>query len=122
MKGPPIVLNVEMAAEIMNRFRETAVFRNWLLYAAAIMRTHFHLVVGVPDDPDPSEVLADFKSYASRGLNRKWPRPVSNTWWTSSGSKRKLPDHIAVVSAVRYVRDQFSPLQIWINPEAELDF
>jgi hypothetical protein len=78
------------------------------------MANHFHLVVGVPGDPDPSDVLGDFKSYASRALNRRWAKPAGGTWWTESGSKRKLPNETAVLGAIQYVKAQEYPLVIWV--------
>jgi hypothetical protein len=70
------------------------------------MANHVHVVVGVPDDPSPAKLLQILKSYASRTLNENWRRPASGTWWTSSGSTRKLADDEAIASAVRYVREQ----------------
>ena len=63
------------------------------------------------------DVLHDFKSYASRTLNRGWGKPVNGTWWTGGGSKRKLPNEEAVRHAVQYVRDQEFPLVVWVNEE-----
>ena len=83
------------------------------LLAAAVMANHVHLVVGVVGDPDPERILHSFKSYASRVLNKQWQRPRNGTWWTSSGSKRKLPSERAVTGAVRYVLDQKHPLVVW---------
>jgi len=100
----------------MEQFRETARFRNWLLVAAAVMANHCHVVVGVPGDPEPDTLLRDLKAYASRRLNSRWPRPESGTWWTESGSKRKLKDNLAILGAARYVRDQEFPLAVWIDP------
>src|SRR5262245_26730916 len=92
LKCPPIYLVVDQAQETFDRFTETASIRQWLLCAVAVMANHFHMVVGVPGDPNPEDLLRDFKSYASRGLNRRWSKPASEMWWTTSGSKRKLPD------------------------------
>jgi REP element-mobilizing transposase RayT len=78
------------------------------------MRNHVHLVVGVPGDPEPADLLRDFKSYGSRALSRRWGKPANGTWWTESGSKRKLPNEPAVGAAIRYVREQPHPLVIWI--------
>jgi hypothetical protein len=36
--------------------------------------------------------------------------------WTTSGSKRKLADELAVLAAIEYVRNQANPLLIWISP------
>ena len=85
-------------------------------------RTTAHLVVGVPGDPDPSDVLGDFKSYGSRPLNRRWGKPASGTWWTEGGSKRKKADDAATLQAIRYVRDQENPLVVWLNADAIFTF
>jgi hypothetical protein len=71
-------------------------------------------VVQVPDDPEPDKILADFKAYASRSLNRKFGQHPSETWWTSKGSKRKLKDDQALAAAIQYVlRKQPDPLIVW---------
>ncbi|MBI1918473.1 MAG: transposase [Planctomycetes bacterium] len=117
MTGPPIRLILEQAEAVLPQFHETVTYRGWLLVATAIMANHLHLVVGVPGDPDPEKLLHDFKSYASRTLNRDWGKPVNGTWWTGGGSKRKLPNEDAVRHAVQYVRDQEFPLVVWVNEE-----
>jgi REP element-mobilizing transposase RayT len=114
LKGPPIMLSVDQAKALLEQFKETATHRRWLLLAVAIMTNHFHIVVGVEGDPDPSRILGDFKSYGSRKLNRGWGRPESDTWWTESGSKRKLESEANVLAAVRYVEEQEYPLVIWV--------
>ena len=78
------------------------------------MANHFHIVVQVPGDPSPGRVLGDFKSYASRVLNREFGQPLSETWWTSEGSKRKLKDDAALAAAIAYVLyKQEYPLIVW---------
>ena len=115
LKCPPIRLVLEQAEALLAQFQETAVYRQWLLLAVAIMANHTHLVVGVQGDPKPSDILRDFKSYGSRALNRRWTTPDSDTWWTESGSKRKLTGESEVIAAVRYVQMQEFPLVVWIN-------
>jgi len=117
MKGPPITLNLQQADAIFRQFYETATHRKWEVRAVGIMGKHVHLVVGVNGDPDPYKVLGDFKSYASRVLNKKWGKPESETWWTEKGSVRKLRDEAAVLAAIEYVRNQERPLLIWIAGE-----
>jgi len=114
MKCAPILLNQEQACVVLDQFRETAAFRHWLLQAIAVMANHFHLVVTAAEDVHSTVLLRDFKSYASRALNRKWPKPASGTWWTESGSRRPLPDERAVETATEYVRRQQSPLALWL--------
>lgn len=106
MKGPPVWLAQPQAAVTADDLSATSEFRGWELLAGAVMANHVHVVVGVEGDPDPSKLLQMFKSYASRALNQRWPRPRSGTWWTESGSRRKLPDDTAVLAAVRYVENQ----------------
>jgi REP element-mobilizing transposase RayT len=114
LKSPPIYLTREQAGLLLAQFRETATYRGWRLLAVAIMANHVHIVVGVPGDPDPETLLRDFKSYGSRTLNRHCGTPASGTWWTTSGSKRKLPHDEAVRSANDYVvRRQSNPLLVW---------
>jgi REP element-mobilizing transposase RayT len=114
MKGPPIYLVPEQAHALLDQLQETARYRHWHLLAVAIMANHTHVVVGAPGDPDPSDLLRDFKTYGSRALNRRWSKPLSGTWWTESGSKRKLPHEAALRAATRYVRHQARPLLIWV--------
>lgn len=116
LTGPPVLLAMDHAASLLEQFLETARFRGWRLESAAVMRNHVHLVLGVPGDPEPDTLLRDFKSYGSRRLNRAFARPQGGTWWTESGSRRKLPDENAVRAAIGYVRDQSHPLIVWVAP------
>lgn len=61
------------------------------------------------DDPDPSTLLRDFKSYASRCLNRLSGKPASGTWWTEQGSKRKVKDSRHFENVRRYILRQAPP-------------
>jgi REP element-mobilizing transposase RayT len=114
LKSPPVRLVKEQADALLAQFQETAAHRTWLLLAVAVMATHVHLVTGVEGDPEPFDILRDFKSYGSRELNRRWGRPPSDTWWTESGSKQKLQDEAHVLAAIRYVMQQEFPLVIWV--------
>jgi REP element-mobilizing transposase RayT len=81
------------------------------------MYNHFHIVVQVPDDPEPRKILADFKAYGTRILNTKSGKPPSETWWTDKGSKRKLKDETALAAGIHYVLyKQPNPLVVW-SPE-----
>lgn len=115
MKGPRVLVTGEQAGALVLQFRETAAYRGWKLLAAAVMCNHVHIVVTVPGDPDPSDLLRDFKSYGSRVLNRRWGHRPNGTWWTESGSKRKLGDESAVEGAVNYVARQSKPLVVWLG-------
>ena len=119
MRGSPIYLSEDQALATITALRAQAEFRKHRLFAAAVMANHVHLVVGVVGDPEPEWLLGDFKAYASRALNLRWPKPRNGTWWTRSGSKQKLPDEPAVIAAVRYVESQDRPLTLWIDPRFE---
>jgi REP element-mobilizing transposase RayT len=117
MKGPPIFLDLDKADILLAQFQETAAYRAWTLHAVAIMANHFHMVVEVQDDPQPRKILADFKAYGTRALNRKYGQPPSETWWTTNGSKRKLPEEKALLNAINYVLyKQPHPLVLWSRP------
>jgi REP element-mobilizing transposase RayT len=119
MSGPPIYLDHEKAEAVLAQLQETATYRQWTLRAVAIMYNHFHIVVQVPDDPEPRKILADFKAYGTRILNTKFGRPPSETWWTDKGSKRKLKDEAALAAAIHYVLyKQPNPLVVW-SPETD---
>lgn len=121
MKGPPIYLARSQAEVILAQFHETAVYRQWPLHAMSLMANHFHAVIEVPGDPNPDKVLADLKAYATRALNREFGKPASETWWTTRGSKRKLPDERAVANAVEYVLyRQPHPLVVWSRAKGHL--
>lgn len=122
MKGPPIYLDVRKAEILLAQFQETAAYRGRVLRAVSIMFNHCHLVVQVADDPDPGRMLADFKAYGSRALNRRFGKPPSDTWWTTKGSTRKLKDDQALAAATHYVlHKQPNPLVCW-SPEVGLIF
>jgi REP element-mobilizing transposase RayT len=117
MRGPPIALDLPKAEALLAQFTETATYRGWTLRAVSIMFNHFHIVVQVPSDPHPRKILADFKAYGTRVLNRRFGKPLSETWWTENGSKRFLRDEAALAAAIHYVLyKQPNPLVVW-SPE-----
>jgi hypothetical protein len=75
------------------------------------MFNHIHLVVEAPPEIGKQHLLRDFKSYASRRLNRVFGPRASETWWTDSGSCRPVRDAAA---AIYYVcHRQPNPLVVW---------
>jgi REP element-mobilizing transposase RayT len=110
-KGPAVAVDLPLAEQLLDQFRETAAHRRWTLRAVSVMFNHIHLVVEAPPEVGKSELLRDFKSYASRRLNRLFGPRASGTWWTDCGSckpVRHLP------GAVFYVcHCQPNPLVVW---------
>jgi REP element-mobilizing transposase RayT len=115
MRGNAVYLNTAQAKTLITQFQTTAAYRQWQLAGAAVMGNHVHLVVGVNGDPQPDGLIRDFKSYGSRALNEQFGKPASGTWWTSGGSRRKLPNELAVTAALKYVREQVYPLALWFT-------
>src|SRR5262249_4423592 len=76
MKWPPSHLGWAEAGEVLDRFQETASYRGWRLVAVPLMYNHFHIVVGVPDDPEPGKILGDFKSWGTRRLSGRFGAPA----------------------------------------------
>ena len=113
MHGPPVRLNQEMAEIATHQFRETASYRGWSILALAVMANHVHVVMDVPGDPDPAQLLRDLKSYGARALNKRFGRPESGTWWTAGGSRRILKEDHSVSAAIQYVMNQDNPLVLW---------
>ena len=122
LKCDPITLTGSQAEILAEQFFETGRHRGWKLLAFAIVTNHVHLVLGVPGDPDPMKLLRDFKTYGSRALNRNFTCPESGTWWTESGSKRKLSNELSLLGAVRYTVEQAGAILVWTAPIPELNF
>jgi REP element-mobilizing transposase RayT len=119
MKGQSVYLHTSQAEVVFRQIQETTKFRGWKLLALAIMRNHVHTLIGVSGDPEPWQIMRDLKSYASRALNSKWTKPEGGTWWTESGSRRKLPNEAAVQAGIRYIQNQEHPLVVWVEEERE---
>lgn len=111
--GDPVYLSLPQAELVHVQVEETATHRDWRILAGAIMTWHVHLVVGVPGDPEPSDLMRDFKSHASRKLNRAGHRPAGAKWWTENGSKRKVRNQRHLENVVAYVLTQDAPLVVW---------
>jgi REP element-mobilizing transposase RayT len=107
-------LDLPKAQAVADQLRETAGHRGWWILVLAVMANHVHVVVGVPGDPDPEKILADFKAWATRRLKRGWAG--REHWWTAGGSKRPKKAAEAIRAAVVYVRDQPNALVVWIDP------
>ncbi len=83
------------------------------MLALAVLTNHVHVVVRVEGDPDGADLLRDFKSYASRRLNKVYGKPAGGSWWSESGSRRVLRHGSDVLSTVQYVNEQFGALLVW---------
>lgn len=117
MTGSPVTLGLPEAEALIAQYQETAWVRRWSLEAASVMYNHTHVVVGVPGDPDPQSILETLKSWATRAVKKLRPLPSNGAFWTAKGSKRKLPDELALRGAVIYVvKKQPKPLAVVYAP------
>jgi REP element-mobilizing transposase RayT len=111
LKGATVAVDLAQAEQLLAQFQETAAHRRWTLRAVSVMFNHIHLVVEASPEVGKSELLRDFKSYASRRLNHEFGRRVSGTWWSDSGSCKPVR-HLA--AAIFYVcHRQPHPLLVW---------
>jgi hypothetical protein len=71
------------------------------------------------DAAKSTDLVRTFKSYASRALNAENAKPIGGRWWTTSASRRSLPEERAIAAAVRYVREQPGALAVYAEPLAQ---
>ena len=98
---------------VLKALREVCLHRRWSLLAAHVRTNHVHSVVEA--DVGPEKVLNDFKSYASRGLNRLGRDGPDRKRWARHGSTRWLWKDQDVQAAIEYVVDgQGKPMAVFI--------
>ena len=117
MKGKPIYLTNEQSLVVFAAMEQVSIYRNWQFFTSAIMNNHVHAVVGIAVGTDSNVCLRDFKAYASRELNLKYGKPINETWWTTSGSRRWKRNWPQLYEKIRYVQNQYCPLHCWTHPE-----
>jgi hypothetical protein len=86
MKQAPYVLDQESREAVLETLREVSLQRGWTLLAAHVRTNHVHAVVEA--EVRPEKVMNDFKSYASRGLNRLGRNGPDRRRWARHGSTR----------------------------------
>jgi len=119
-KGEPVLFNSEHAKVLFEQFQETVSHRHWIMYGAAIMPNHVHVLLETSGDTVPEKAAGDLKSFGSLRLNRVFGKPESGTWWTSGSSiRRKTAESIPDV--IRYIKNQHNALLIWIAPEYDVE-
>ncbi len=112
MDQPPYELDRSDRAAVLQAIQEVCSHRYWDLLAAHVRTNHVHVVVQA--EAKPERVMNDFKSYASRWLNRNSRDGAGRKRWARHGSTRWLwkPDHIA--AAIHYVvEEQGEPMAVF---------
>jgi Transposase IS200 like len=112
MTQTPYMLDEPAGAVVLTAIKEVCAHRHWTLLAAHVRTSHVHVIVEA--DARPERAMNDFKSYASRALNKLEPDKERKRW-TRHGSTRWLWKDQDVREAIRYVIDeQGDPMAFFI--------
>jgi REP element-mobilizing transposase RayT len=98
---PPYHLDGPRRQVTLHALCEIARRKGWVLHAAHVRSNHAHLVVTAEGPPE--RILNDFKTAASRRLNKAFPDERDRKRWTRHGSTRYLWTQEAVAEKVHYV-------------------
>jgi REP element-mobilizing transposase RayT len=107
MKQPPSKLDRASGTVVLEALREVCSYRSWNLLAAPIRSEHVHAIVEA--EVPPEKVMNDFKSYASRALNRLDDKDRDRRRWA-------LWKDQDVREAMRYVaEEQGEPMAVFVG-------
>jgi REP element-mobilizing transposase RayT len=114
MRQAPYSLDRNGRAAVLEALKEVCLYRGWSLLAAHVRTNHVHVVVDA--EVRPEKVMNDFKSYASRGLNRLAGNESDRRRWAHHGSTRWLWMDQDVREAIRYVvQEQGEPMAVFLE-------
>jgi len=100
MSQPAYVMD-EVAREVVDQtIREVCEYRGWIVHALNVRTNHVHVVVRA--DSDPTKVLGDLKSWATRRLREGGVVDETRKVWSDGGSTRYLWDEEGLRGAVHY--------------------
>ena len=113
MLQPAYSLDRDGRAAVLSALRGHCVHRGWSLLAAHVRTNHVHAVVEA--DVLPEKVMNEFKSYASRELNRLERDGPDRKRWARHGSTRWLWKDEDLQQALQYViEEQGEPMALFI--------
>lgn len=104
MVQAPYLLDRESREVVLHAIREVCLHRGWSLLAAHVRTNHVHVVV--EGEPKPEKIMNDFKTYASRSLNRMGRDGPERKRWARHGSTKWLWTDQDVRDAIRYVVEE----------------
>jgi REP element-mobilizing transposase RayT len=114
MLQPPYGLDREGRAAVLAALRGHCMHRGWSLLASHVRTNHVHAVVEA--DVRPEKVMNEFKSYASRELNRLERDGPDRKRWARHGSTRWLWKDEDLQQAFQYViEEQGEPMALFIS-------
>jgi REP element-mobilizing transposase RayT len=109
----PYVLDPAGRAVVLAAIRRHCAHRGWNLLAAHVRSNHVHAVVEA--EARPEKIMNEFKSYASRELNRVEGDGPDRKRWARHGSTRWLWNDKDVTQALQYVlNDQGEPMALFV--------
>ncbi len=112
----PYVLSPAGRAMVLAAIRRHCALRGWNLLAVHVRSTHVHAVVEAESRPE--RILNEFKSYASRELNRLESDGPGRKRWARHGSTRWLWMDDDVRQAIQYVvEEQGEPMALFVAEE-----
>ena len=116
MTQAPYLLDRDSRTIVLHALREVCLHRGWGLLAAHVRTNHVHVVVEA--EIRPEKIMNDFKSYASRGLNRLERDGPDRKRWARHGSTRWLWKDQDVREAIRYVvEEQGEDMAVFVGGE-----
>ena len=116
MLQEPYVLDQASRTLVLAAIRRHCGLRGWNLLAAHVRSNHVHIVVG--GEAQPERIMNEFKSYASRELNRCEDGGPDRKRWARHGSTRWLWTDEEVRKALRYViEEQGEPMALFVSEE-----
>ncbi len=101
MPQPPYRLDEDAREAVLSALRQHCELRGWKLMAAHVRTNHVHVIVEA--EVQPERILIEFKSYASRALNRLGRDGPDRRRWARHGSTRWLFQDHEFESAMQYV-------------------
>ena len=115
MAQEPYFLDRDAQAAVLEALRGVCAHRHWGLLAAHVRSNHVHVIVDA--EVQPEDIMNDFKSYASRELNRLGRDGSGRRRWARHGSTRWLWRDQDVREAIRYVvEEQGEPMALFVAP------
>lgn len=116
MLQDPYELVPASRAMVLAAIQRHCAHRGWNLLAAHVRSNHVHVVVEA--ETRPERIMNEFKSYASRELNRMGIDKDDRKRWARHGSTRWLWKDEDVRQALRYVVDeQGEPMALFVGKQ-----
>jgi REP element-mobilizing transposase RayT len=113
MTQTPYLLDEHARPVVLEAIQEVCRHRRWNLLATHVRTNHVHVIVEA--EAKPEKVMNDFKSYASRALNRL-ESDRARRRWAHHGSTRWLWKDEDVREAIRYViEEQGEPMAFFVT-------